>query len=87
MSSAPKDKRQLTLYTTAGCHLCEQALQLLEPWLEQGYGLAKVDIAEDDLLMARYGERIPVVASRCGRELGWPFTAQELTDWIQQVEG
>ncbi|WP_114416211.1 glutaredoxin family protein [Marinospirillum perlucidum] len=77
---------QLTLYTTAGCHLCDQALALLQPWLERGFGLAKVDIAEDDLLLARYGERIPVVASPCGSEIGWPFTAAELEGWIKQLK-
>lgn len=85
MNSKTQDNQLLTLYTTEGCHLCEQALQMLEPWLQQGYGLAKVDIAEDELLMARYGERIPVVASRCGMEIGWPFSAQELTQWIKQL--
>lgn len=77
----------LTLFTTAGCHLCDKALALLEPWIsnhpsQQGITLALVDIAEDELLMARYGVRIPVVASPDGAELGWPFTAEELADWL-----
>lgn len=75
----------LTLYTTEGCHLCNQALALLEPWLEEGLRLASVDIAEDELLMARYAERIPVVASPCGAELGWPFTAEGLASWIKDL--
>lgn len=73
---------QLTLYTTLGCHLCEQALALLDPWLQEGLQLALVDIAEDDLLMARYGVRIPVVASPCGAEIGWPFNEENLASWI-----
>jgi len=85
MNTAQKDRQQLTLYTTEGCHLCDQALGLLEPWLVKGYGVAKVDIAEDELLMARYGERIPVIASPCGGEIGWPFTAQELGVWISRL--
>jgi len=87
MSNYKKEGQQLTLYTTEGCHLCEEALSLLEPWLIKGYGLAKVDIAEDELLMARYGERIPVIASPCGMEIGWPFTAKELEDWIGRLRG
>lgn len=75
----------LTLYTTVGCHLCDQALALLDPWLQKGLKLALVDIAEDDLLMARYGVRIPVVASFCGAELGWPFTAERLASWIADL--
>ncbi len=34
--------------------------------------LHAVDIAEDDMLIAEYGERIPVLR-RGDRELGWPF--------------
>jgi glutaredoxin len=75
-------EQYLTLYTTAGCHLCEQARALLEPWLQQGGRLALVDVAEDALLMARYGVRIPVLSTPAGAELGWPFTAQELQAWL-----
>lgn len=72
----------LTLYTTLGCHLCDQALALLEPWVDKGLKLALVDIAEDDLLMARFATSIPVVASPSGSELGWPFDAEKLAVWI-----
>ncbi len=85
MNLGHKESQRLTLYTTEGCHLCEQAMQLLDPWLAKGMGLAKVDIAEDELLMARFGERIPVIASASGSELGWPFTAAELETWIKQL--
>lgn len=75
----------LTLYTTAGCHLCDEALALLEPWFQEELGLALVDIAEDQLLMARYAVRIPVLASRCGKELSWPFSSEKLADWIAHL--
>ncbi len=76
---------RLTLYTTLGCHLCDEALALLEPWLKEGLKLALVDIADDDLLMADYGVRIPVVASPSGAELGWPFNADSLAKWLEQL--
>lgn len=61
----------IELLTTTGCHLCEKA-ELLVAMVDPGLALAKVDIAESDALIARYGERIPVL--RDGqRELGWPF--------------
>lgn len=67
----------VTLYTTAGCHLCEQARTLLltvDPQLE----IQLVDVADDDALMAAYGERIPVIRYGEGepggqKELAWPF--------------
>lgn len=65
--------RQLILYSTAHCSLCEKALDLLLslPNLA-GTQLNVVDIANDDELMQQYAERIPVL--RLGdRELNAPF--------------
>jgi glutaredoxin len=47
-----------TLYTRAGCHLCDEALAVLVR-----YGLRPdvVDIDHDSDLVARYGDSVPVV--------------------------
>lgn len=46
-----------------------------------GYGMA--DIADDDHLLAVYAIRIPVVCHLpTGRELGWPFTPEQLQQFI-----
>lgn len=62
---------KLVLLTTEGCHLCEQALAVIQraaPAAE----IELLDIAGDDALIDAYGERIPVL--RAGqRELAWPF--------------
>lgn len=53
----------MTLYTRAGCHLCEEAERVLEALrLELAFEIAAVDIESDDELFKRYLERIPVVA-------------------------
>jgi glutaredoxin len=49
----------VTLYTRAGCHLCEEAEGVLGGL---GIAFARVDIESDDVLFKRYLERIPVVA-------------------------
>ena len=49
----------LVLYGRAGCHLCDEARAVLE---RIGYPFEEVDIEADDGLLARYLERIPVVA-------------------------
>jgi glutaredoxin len=49
----------VTLYTRAGCHLCEEAERVLAA---NGIAFARVDIESDDELFKRYLERIPVVA-------------------------
>ena len=73
----------LTLYTTAGCHLCEHAEEIL---LNEGVAFEAVDIAEDPSLIERYGVRIPVVAQ--GREeLGWPFDGTSLRAFLASEQG
>lgn len=72
------------LYSTLGCHLCEQAQQLLHE-LPEPVDWREVEIAEDDALVAQYGIRIPVLKScASGNELGWPFDQEQLTVWIAQ---
>ena len=50
---------QATLYTRRGCHLCEEAHEMLSR-----YGLRPtlVDIDEHPELLERYGQCVPVVA-------------------------
>lgn len=50
---------RLTLYSRAGCHLCELALEALE---RLQYRVEVVDIAGQSDLEARYGPDIPVLA-------------------------
>ena len=79
----------LDFYTTAGCHLCEQAEQLLaELCQQQPVTVISNDIAEDEALVERYGIRIPVVRHRSsGAELGWPFGLAELHGLLTQSRG
>ena len=69
----------IILYTTLGCHLCEEAKALISPLLvNTSWQLQEVDIAEDDDLLANYGIRIPVLSIPAAGELNWPFTAQDI---------
>lgn len=64
----------LALYITGGCHLCEQAAVLLRAAVDAPF--RRVEIADDDELLERYGVRIPVLQRLdTGAELGWPFDA------------
>ena len=51
--------RRITLYGRAGCHLCDDAQEVLD---RVGEPYDTVDIESDDELLGRYLERIPVVA-------------------------
>ncbi|MGB2079393.1 MAG: glutaredoxin family protein [Vibrio sp.] len=77
------------LFSTQGCHLCEQAYALLESAGVEDR-VETVDIAFDDALFARYGTRIPVIKPCQSNslddsdELGWPFQLNELQHWLGQ---
>ena len=75
-----------TLFGTLGCHLCEVAEGMLESVSEEHpeFSFEKVDISQSDSLFERYGIRIPVLQNPAGRELGWPFTAAQLSEFIAQ---
>nr|WP_285817830.1 glutaredoxin family protein [Echinimonas agarilytica] len=69
-----------------GCHLCEQAKQLLQQTHVVTYGCELVDIAESDALIEAFGERIPVLEHiNSGQQLGWPFNFEQLNTWLQDV--
>jgi glutaredoxin len=54
---------RLTLYTRAGCHLCETAASVLQAErASTAFTLEVVDVDTDPELVRRYGVRVPVVA-------------------------
>ena len=54
--------REVTLYSRPGCHLCEEAKNVMAPLLrEAGAVLREVNIEGDALLEERYGLDIPVI--------------------------
>jgi len=73
---------RLVLYGTIGCHLCDEAVDLLRALLADrplATIVRDVDIADDAALMDAYALRIPVLRDPdSGRELDWPFPPAEL---------
>ena len=81
-------KRELgfTLYGTEGCHLCEAAVDQLQPFLHPQWW-EPVDIATDDALLNEYGIRIPVLRHLVtGAELNWPFDSATLRTFLDSVD-
>jgi glutaredoxin len=74
---------ELVLYSTWGCHLCEEAEQLLiSAGFSEQYQL--IDIVDDEMAFMRYRLMIPVL--RMGdNELCWPFDAVQLASWLKDV--
>jgi glutaredoxin len=59
----PGEGRVVTLYTRAGCHLCQEAERVLRnERAATPFRLELVDVDADPELVRRYGVRVPVVA-------------------------
>jgi hypothetical protein len=63
----------LTLYQRDDCHLCDLALEVLASARVPDFKSVFID--DDAELEARYGDRVPVLRTEDGRDLGWPFDA------------
>ncbi len=66
------------LYSSEGCHLCEQAYQLC-----QQAGIAQIlkviDIVEHEQFAEQYGVHIPVLERKSdGQQLFWPFSLTDI---------
>lgn len=80
-----QDFDDIALYGTEGCHLCDVAAneirQALCAFPDQQIGY--VDIVDSEMLLAGYAERIPVLVNEAsGAELAWPFTAEDVKNWL-----
>ena len=55
--------RQVLFYTRRGCHLCEEAWEVVTAAQKKhGFKVAEIDIDTDPALAAAHGECVPVVA-------------------------
>ncbi|WP_114424472.1 glutaredoxin family protein [Nocardioides houyundeii] len=58
---ASESAARVTLYGRAGCHLCEEARQVIaRVCAETGDTWVEVDVDEDPALAARFDEEVPV---------------------------
>ena len=78
----------VTLYGKPGCHLCDEAREVVERVRAQRpFELREVDVTLDPALHREYGERIPVLALE-GEEL-FEFHVEEavLVERLDRVDG
>ncbi|MGX5173590.1 glutaredoxin family protein [Aliikangiella sp. IMCC44653] len=86
---------QINLYSTAGCHLCEQVVLMLSYVKAQTkitgveFNVCEIDIAESDELIEELGEKIPVLEASLdnfNQRLYWPFQFAELMEWVKDIK-
>jgi len=62
--------QRIRLYGKPGCHLCEQAEEMLEDLgVEQPLAVETIDITSDPALFERYRFEIPVIMLDDGRSI------------------
>ena len=71
------------LFGTLGCHLCEEAEQVLQPFVAQGLIVELLDIIDSPAWLERYALTIPVLRRvDNGLELHWPFDEQKVLELL-----
>jgi glutaredoxin len=75
---------EVRMMTAAGCHLCDEASEVLErARAELGFELVRVDITGDPELEAEYREHIPVVYVAGRRTFTYFVDPAELRDRVE----
>jgi hypothetical protein len=79
---------RLILLGTAGCHLCEQALEIVNDCWASDFDLfiEHLDIADFPEWQAEYATRIPVLYHpETETDLSWPFTQPTVAAFIEAL--
>lgn len=79
---------QLLLLGTSGCHLCEQAEQIIKDGLSTNLELTveTIDIAGQEQWQGQYAVRIPVLYHPdTKKDLGWPFDQTHVKKFIKEL--
>lgn len=77
----------LRLYSTAGCHLCDEAEALVRPLVHHfDWQLTVFDIADRPDWVDQYGVRIPVLqVDGLENDLGWPFDQESVVEYLSPL--
>ena len=73
-------QKQLILYGTVGCHLCEDAERVLQA-LTLTY--KTIDIIDDNQLLEKFATSIPVLEGAQETYLYWPFNETQVINWLK----
>jgi glutaredoxin len=74
-----RERPKVTLYTRAGCCLCEDAKRVLEAARGRAsFDLDEVDIDADAELRETYNDEVPVIAINGSKAFKYRVTEQEL---------
>jgi len=71
---------RLVLFTTDCCHLCDQAVSIVDPIaMKLKVVIEVVEITDNAEWLDKYGLTIPVLSDiQAGKDLKWPFDAMDV---------
>ena len=84
----------LTLLTKPGCHLCEEAKTVVDSAIdkfksehssENPIELTEVNILEDQALLEKYGEEIPVLQINGATHAYWRIDSERLIAALKEL--
>ena len=84
----------LTLLTKPGCHLCEEAKTVVDSAIqqfksehsaEQPIELTEVNILEDQALLEKYSEEIPVLQINGSTHAYWRIDSERLITTLNEL--
>jgi glutaredoxin len=84
----------LTLFTKPGCHLCEEAKTVIDSAIqqfksqhssEQPIELTEVNILEDQALLEKYTEEIPVLQINGFTHAYWRIDSERLINALNEL--
>ena len=74
---------KVTFYTKAGCHLCDDAREMLDDIAAQKpFELTEIDIRKDLTLFEQYRYRIPVIVVDGVERLEGRITAEDVRSLV-----
>jgi hypothetical protein len=87
MAAKRDTQRRVILYSRPGCHLCEDAAELLQRLAQRiPLEIAEVNILQAVDLFERYKHSIPVVAIAGGPTLAAPIVPSELERLVAESQ-
>ncbi len=82
------NKARVVIYTRPGCHLCDEAKQvMLSSGCDKEYTLDEIDIESDPALLRKYQFDIPVITINGVEAFRHRLTAEEFRLRIQKEAG
>jgi glutaredoxin len=87
LKPSPFEKVRIVIYSRPGCHLCQEAKQVIQASaIEEEYTLEEINIESDPDLLKRYRYDIPVITINGVEAFRHRLTAKEFLRKIQEAE-